>query len=46
MLGCKPSDTPIEHNLNFDSNDGDTPMERGRYQRLVGKLINLYTIQD
>ncbi|XP_006606754.1 uncharacterized mitochondrial protein AtMg00810-like [Glycine max] len=41
MLGCKPIDTPIEQNhKNFYCADA-TSADRGRYQRLVGKLIYL-----
>ena len=41
MLGCKPIDTPIEQNhKNFHYVDA-TSVDRGRYQRLVGKLIYL-----
>lgn len=39
MLGCKPSDTPIESGKKT-SNVGE-PVDRERYQRLVGKLIYL-----
>ena len=39
MLGCKLVDTPIEQNYkNFHCADA-TSVDRGRYQRLVGKLI-------
>ena len=39
MLECKPIDTPIEqNNKNFHCVDA-TNADRGRYQRLVGKLI-------
>jgi transposase InsO family protein len=41
MLGCKPIDTPIEQNhKNFHCADA-LSTDRGRYQRLVGKLIYL-----
>ena len=41
MLGCKPIDTPIEQNhKNFHCVDA-TSANRGRYQRLVRKLIYL-----
>jgi len=41
MLGCKPIDTLIEHNhKNFHCSYA-TSVDRGRYQRLVGKLIYL-----
>ena len=39
VLRCKPIDTPIEQNhKNFHCDDA-TSAYRGRYQRLVGKLI-------
>lgn len=41
MLGCKPSDTPIEQLHKLGEEPGDTPVDRGRYQRLVGRLIYL-----
>ena len=41
MLGCKPMDTPIELNYKLNEASDDTPMDRGRYQRLVSKLIYL-----
>ncbi|CAN1753617.1 Retrovirus-related Pol polyprotein from transposon TNT 1-94 [Linum perenne] len=39
MLGCKPAETPMETTLKFDQ--AGKPTDRGRYQRLVGKLIYL-----
>ena len=46
MLGCKPADSPIEANHWLCSNDGK-PIDKERYQRLVGKLIYLsYTRPD
>ena len=39
MLGCKPSDTPIKARKRMES-DGK-PVDRERYQRLVGRLIYL-----
>ena len=39
MLGCKPSDTPIRARKRTES-DGK-PVDRERYQRLVGRLIYL-----
>ncbi|RVW36389.1 Retrovirus-related Pol polyprotein from transposon RE1 [Vitis vinifera] len=39
MLGCKPSDTPIKARNKMES-DGK-PVDRERYQRLVGRLIYL-----
>ena len=37
MLGCKPSDSPIKASKMTES-DGK-PLDRERYQRLVGRLI-------
>ncbi|RVX21201.1 Retrovirus-related Pol polyprotein from transposon RE1 [Vitis vinifera] len=39
MLGCKPSDTPIKARNRMES-DGK-PVDREKYQRLVGRLIYL-----
>ena len=41
MLDCKPADTPIIQNHGLQLVKGATPTNRGRYQRLVGKLIYL-----
>ncbi|XP_031263275.1 uncharacterized protein LOC116121459 [Pistacia vera] len=41
MLGCKPAETPIEQNVKLNEINGDTPVDKGRYQRLVGRLIYL-----
>ena len=40
MLCCKPIETPIEQGGKGKLFDGD-PISKGRYQRLVGKLIYL-----
>ncbi|XP_048139417.1 uncharacterized mitochondrial protein AtMg00810-like [Rhodamnia argentea] len=40
LLGCHPFDTPIEANTRLQEKDGD-PVDKGCYQRLVGKLIYL-----
>ena len=40
MLGCKPSKTPIEWNGKLRMK-ADNSIDRGRYQRLIGKLIYL-----
>ncbi|XP_028100331.1 uncharacterized protein LOC114299723 isoform X1 [Camellia sinensis] len=40
MLGCKPADSPIETNHHLCSGIGE-PVEKERYQRLVGRLIYL-----
>ena len=39
MLGCKPSDTPIE--AGKKTRDAGDAVDKDRYQRLVGKLIYL-----
>lgn len=41
MLGCKPSETPMDATAKLGNLDKDTPVDKGRYQRLVGKLIYL-----
>ncbi|XP_031271629.1 uncharacterized protein LOC116130018 [Pistacia vera] len=41
MLGCKPIKTPIEPNMKFEKMSCDALVDKGRYQRLVGKLIYL-----
>ena len=41
MLGCKPIDTPMEVNKREENLDEKMPIDKGRYQRLVGKLIYL-----
>ncbi|KAM7516034.1 hypothetical protein LguiA_005617 [Lonicera macranthoides] len=41
MSGCKPSDTPIELGTKLGGIKDGVPVETGRYQRLVGKLIYL-----
>ena len=40
MLGCKPIETLIEQGDKGKLFDGD-PVDKGRYQRLVGELIYL-----
>lgn len=41
MLGCKPSDTPISPNHKLGESLDGVPVDKGRYQRLVGRLIYL-----
>ena len=41
MFGCKPVETPIDYTTKFGSNKDNAPVEKGRYQRLVGRLIYL-----
>ena len=45
MLGCKPADTPIDYTTKLGTIKGSAPMDKGRYQRLVGKLIYLSHIR-
>ena len=40
MSGCKPTDTPMDQSAKLWEK-GDTPVDTGRYQRLVGILIYL-----
>lgn len=40
-LGCKPIDTPIEYNHGLCDAPEDLTVDKGAYQRLVGKLIYL-----
>ena len=41
MMDCKPANTPIVQNHGLQLIKGAVPTDRGRYQRLVGKLIYL-----
>ena len=41
MLGCKPADTPMDPTTKLGAKENCAPMDKGRYQRLVGKLIYL-----
>lgn len=41
MSGCRPADTPIDTNMKLGEVKDGTPVDTGRYQRLVGKLIYL-----
>ncbi|RVX03304.1 Retrovirus-related Pol polyprotein from transposon RE1 [Vitis vinifera] len=41
MLECKSVDTPIVQNHRLGEYSDQAPMDKGRYQRLVGKLIYL-----
>jgi hypothetical protein len=40
MLGCKPAVTPIDQTIGLGAESGE-PIDRERYQRLVGHLIYL-----
>lgn len=41
LLDCKPVDTPIVQNHQLGEYPDQVPTKKGRYQRLVGKLIYL-----
>lgn len=41
MLGCQPIDTPIEQNHGLEELPNQVPPDKGRYQRLVGRLTYL-----
>ncbi|TYK23223.1 DNA damage-inducible protein 1 isoform X3 [Cucumis melo var. makuwa] len=41
MLGCRPTDTPIEFNRKLGNSDDQVPVDKEQYQRLVGKSIYL-----
>lgn len=41
LRGCKPVDTPIEQNHKLFQCSNSISIDKGRYQRLVGKLIYL-----
>ncbi|KAG8497018.1 hypothetical protein CXB51_008234 [Gossypium anomalum] len=40
MSGCRPANTPIDPNVKFKNKEGRL-VDKGQYQRLVGKLIFL-----
>ncbi|RVX05607.1 Retrovirus-related Pol polyprotein from transposon RE2 [Vitis vinifera] len=41
MLGCQPVDTPIEEGLKLCVEPNQVSIDKGRYQRLVGRLMYL-----
>ncbi|CAH1437806.1 unnamed protein product [Lactuca virosa] len=41
LLGCKPASVPMEPGIKFRTESEDEQVDKGRYQRLVGKLIYL-----
>ena len=41
MLTCKHVDTHVEMNHKLGDSKNQTPTNKGRYQRLVGKLVYL-----
>ena len=44
-LRCKPTGTPLDLSWKVKDADEDTQVDKGRYQRLVGKLIYLSLTQ-
>ena len=41
MIGCRPVETPMAPNAKLEAQTERTTIDRGMYQRLVGKLIYL-----
>ena len=41
LLGCRIAETPIEQNLKLEAATEEEVKEKGKYQRLVGRLIYL-----
>ena len=41
MLGCKPTDTPMESTYKIGLKEDSPPVDTRRYQQLVAKLIYL-----
>ena len=41
MICCKPVETPMDASAKFGAQPSGCPMDKGIYQRLVGKLIHL-----
>ena len=41
MSACQPADTPMEEGLKLCIETNQVPVDRGRYQRLVGRLMYL-----
>lgn len=41
MFGCKLVDTLMDTSTKVESKSDSSPFDKGRYQRLVGKLIYL-----
>ncbi|KAL5758013.1 hypothetical protein ACOSP7_020624 [Xanthoceras sorbifolium] len=41
MTACKPADTPMDYTTKLGLIEESPPVDKGRYQRLVGKLIYL-----
>ncbi|KAH9783645.1 hypothetical protein KPL71_009401 [Citrus sinensis] len=45
MTACQPIDTPIEEGLKFCITSDQVPVDKGRYQRLIGRLMYLSHIR-
>ena len=45
LLGGKGAGTPIESNVKLEENSNYLPVDKGRYQRLVGRLVYLSHIK-
>ena len=45
MMGCRLVDTPMDENVKLENKDDDQPVDKGLYQRLVGKLMYLAHIR-
>ncbi|KAK3020172.1 hypothetical protein RJ639_046980 [Escallonia herrerae] len=41
MLACQPVDTPVEEGLKLRIESNQVPVDKGRYQRLVGRMMYL-----
>ena len=41
MSACQPADTPVEKGLKLCVETNQVPLDKGRYQRLVGRLMYL-----
>ena len=41
MSNCKPSAVPIDPNSKLKIDEGDSPVDKERYRRLIGRLIHL-----
>jgi len=41
LLGDKGAGTPVEPNIKLGENSNYQPVDKGRYQRLMGRLIYL-----
>ncbi|KAK2980345.1 hypothetical protein RJ640_009887 [Escallonia rubra] len=39
ILGCQPVDTPMDPTCKLGIKEGSTPVDKGRYQRLIGRFI-------